>query len=138
MNDTVFGKLPKKSHSTWRAKRAMFTFWVDKSYLKMPKMVNLKAGSQTVLPDVFGDFLTLWMRKYHWGPKNLEWFFLWKRTLKFHRKTFPTFSHIHVKVTTNPWVRQKSIRKMLQFFLMPCFFFLMNMLSNRWNTKPYE
>ena len=34
----------------------MFTFWVDKSYLKMPKLVNLKAGGQTVLPDGFGDF----------------------------------------------------------------------------------
>ena len=27
----------KKYHSTWRAKRAMFTFWVDKSSWKMPK-----------------------------------------------------------------------------------------------------
>ena len=44
----------KKSHSTLRAKRAMFTFWVDKSWLKMPKMVQfgkiLNKCSQTVLP----------------------------------------------------------------------------------------
>ena len=33
-------KSQKKSHSTWRAKRATFTFWVDKSSLKMPKIVN--------------------------------------------------------------------------------------------------
>ena len=33
-------KSQKKSHSTLRAKRAMFTFWVDKSSLKMPKIVN--------------------------------------------------------------------------------------------------
>ena len=30
----------KMSHSTLRAKRATVTFWVDKSYSKMPKMVN--------------------------------------------------------------------------------------------------
>ena len=30
-------KSQKKSHSTLRAKRATFTFWVDKSSLKMPK-----------------------------------------------------------------------------------------------------
>ena len=38
----------KKSHSTLRAKRASFTFWVDKSWLKMPKMVH------------FGEFLKTW------------------------------------------------------------------------------
>ena len=34
---TVFENLRKKSHSTLRAKNAMFTFWVDKSSLKTPK-----------------------------------------------------------------------------------------------------
>ena len=40
--DHVHGvsKSQKKSHSTLRAKRAMFTFRVEKSSLKMPKMVN--------------------------------------------------------------------------------------------------
>ena len=38
-------KSQKKSHSTLRAKRATFTFWLDKSWLKMPKMVQ------------FGEFL---------------------------------------------------------------------------------
>ena len=33
-------KSQKKSHSALRAKRATFTFWVDKSALKMPKMEN--------------------------------------------------------------------------------------------------
>ena len=33
-------KSQKKSHSTLRAKRATFTFWVDKSSLKMPKDVQ--------------------------------------------------------------------------------------------------
>ena len=41
-------KSQKKSYSTLRAKRAKFTFWVDKSWLKMPKMVN------------FGEFLKTW------------------------------------------------------------------------------
>ena len=46
-------KSQKKSHSTLRAKRATFTFWVDKSSSKIPKMVNfeIEACSQTVLPD---------------------------------------------------------------------------------------
>ena len=38
---TVFENPKKKSHSTLRAKRATFTFWVEKSWLKMPKMANL-------------------------------------------------------------------------------------------------
>ena len=37
-----------KYHSRLRAKRATFTFWVDKSSLKMPKMVH------------FGEFLKTW------------------------------------------------------------------------------
>ena len=37
---TVFENHRKKSHSTLRAKRATFTFWVDKSSLKTPKMLN--------------------------------------------------------------------------------------------------
>ena len=37
-----------KSHSTLRAKRATFTFWMDKSSLKMLKMVN------------FSEFLKTW------------------------------------------------------------------------------
>ena len=41
-------KSQKKSHSTLRAKRATFTFWVDKSELKMPKMVH------------FDEFLKSW------------------------------------------------------------------------------
>ena len=50
-------KSQKKSHSIWRAKRATLTFWVDKSLLKMPKMVNFasfwkpETCSQTVLPE---------------------------------------------------------------------------------------
>ena len=48
-------KSQKKSHSTLRAKRATFTFLVDKSKLKMSKMVHfgefLKTCGQTVLPD---------------------------------------------------------------------------------------
>ena len=41
-------KITDKSHFILRAKRAMFTFWVDKCSLKMPKMVH------------FGDFLKTW------------------------------------------------------------------------------
>ena len=44
----IVWKSQKKSHSTLRAKRAMFTLRVDKSSLKMPKMVN------------FGEFLKTW------------------------------------------------------------------------------
>ena len=41
-------KSQKKSHSTLRAKRATFTFRVNKSWLKMSKMVH------------FGEFLKTW------------------------------------------------------------------------------
>ena len=41
-------KSQNKSHSTLRAKRATFTFWVDKSSLKMQKN------------DQFGEFLRTW------------------------------------------------------------------------------
>ena len=37
---TVFENHRKKSHSTLRAKRATFTFWVDKKSFKMPKIGN--------------------------------------------------------------------------------------------------
>ena len=51
-------KSQKKCHSTLRAKRATFTFWVDKSWLKKPKNGQFwrvfrkpEAYGQTVLPD---------------------------------------------------------------------------------------
>ena len=47
-------KSPKKYHSKLRAKRATFTFGVDKSWFKMPKMANLwkpEDYGQTVVPD---------------------------------------------------------------------------------------
>ena len=50
-------KSQKRSHSTLRAKRATFTFWLDKSWLKRPKWSILarfwkpEACGQTVLPD---------------------------------------------------------------------------------------
>ena len=44
----VVWKSQNKYHSTFRAKRAMLTFWMDKSKLKMPKMVHL------------GEFLKIW------------------------------------------------------------------------------
>ena len=49
-------KITEKSHSTLRAKRATFTFCVDKSSLKMPKMVDFcgflnTLSLQTLLPD---------------------------------------------------------------------------------------
>ena len=72
-------------HSILRAKRATSTFWVGKSCLKMPKIVNFgefwkpEASGQTGLPDrsiliwqklvenakefkcdIFSDFQTLW------------------------------------------------------------------------------
>ena len=43
-------KLHKMSHSKLRAKRAKFTFWVDKYSLKMPKMQMVN----------FGEFLKTW------------------------------------------------------------------------------
>ena len=45
---TVFANHRKSIIQKWRAKRATFTFWVDKSWLKMPKMIH------------FGEFLKTW------------------------------------------------------------------------------
>ena len=42
-----FWKSQKKSHLIFRAKRAKFTFWVDKSSLKMPKMVHFGDSLKT-------------------------------------------------------------------------------------------
>ena len=47
-NEHGVWKSQKKSHSTLRAKRATFTFWMDKSWLKMPKVVH------------FVEFLKTW------------------------------------------------------------------------------
>ena len=55
-------KSPKMSHSTLRARRATFTFWVDKSSLKMPKMAN------------FGEFLK--MRHFWWFSNTVSGLFL--------------------------------------------------------------
>ena len=67
---TVFETRPKKSHLTLRAKRAMFTFWVDKSYLKKPKngqfwriLKTWRFWSNSITrPVILGDFQTLWVR----------------------------------------------------------------------------
>ena len=48
-------KSQKKSYSTLRAKRATFTFWMDKSSLKSPK--NRQFGNFKW--DILGDFQTL-------------------------------------------------------------------------------
>ena len=60
----IVWKSPKKSHSWLRAKRAMFTFWVDKSSLKMPKMAY------------FGEFLKylklIVKQCYQTGQKMVE------------------------------------------------------------------
>ena len=62
-------KSEKKSHSTLRAKRAIFTFSGDKTSLKVPKMVNFGKC------DFFGDFQTLWVRWVGgWDmPKPICW-----------------------------------------------------------------
>ena len=48
-------KSQKKSHSTLRAKRATFTFWVDKSLLKMPKMADLTSFWKMRLFEEFSN-----------------------------------------------------------------------------------
>ena len=56
-------KSQKKSYSTLRAKRATFTFWVDKSSLKVPKMVHL------------GEFFFKWSFRWNNVTRlvNLNW-----------------------------------------------------------------
>ena len=59
-------KSQKKSHSTLRAKRATFTFWVAKSSLKMPKIVH------------FGNFLKTWSLKLVDLVNKFESFFVYE------------------------------------------------------------
>ena len=59
-------KSQKMSHSTLRAKRATFTFWLDKSSLKMPKIGQFdeflveNAKMNKFKLDILGDFQTMW------------------------------------------------------------------------------
>ena len=57
-------KSQKKSHSTLRAKRDMFTFWVDKSLLKMPNFKN----SNATFWIIFKQCANVW--DYLLGHKN--------------------------------------------------------------------
>ena len=50
-------KSQRKSHSTLRAKRAMFTFWVDKSSLIVPKISQFQIVK---IMRHFGWFQTMW------------------------------------------------------------------------------
>ena len=50
-------KSHEESHPTLRAKWPTFTFWVDKSSLKMPKMVNLESFLKIVPMRYFWWFL---------------------------------------------------------------------------------
>ena len=96
INITRCLKIQKKSHSTLRAKRASFSFWVDKNWLKMPNKVNLTSFffktwtfDQTVLPDSF-NWTKIDEKCQNWVPKresssiaiNLESFILDKNPLK--------------------------------------------------------
>ena len=73
-------KLEKKSHSTLRAKRATFTFWGDKSSLKMPKMANFatlrksEAYGQTVLPESMGQKIGGKCHKFKIQMWHFKWF----------------------------------------------------------------
>ena len=75
---TVFENHRKSRISTLRAKRAMFTFWVDKSWFEMQKMFNLatfwklEACGQTVLPD----------RSILIGPKLVTFLVIFKHCKK--------------------------------------------------------
>ena len=53
VSESFTQSLPKKSHSTLRAKRATFTIWVDNSLLKMVDLTSFwkpEACGQTVCP----------------------------------------------------------------------------------------
>ena len=67
-------KITKKSHSTLRAKRAKFTFWVDKSLLKMPKncpfwrvFENLKVNCNRTKIDRKCQNWKIQMRLFWWS-----------------------------------------------------------------------
>ena len=56
-------KSQKKSHSTLWAKRATFTFWVDKNELKKNDMRHLGDFSTTVFLHCFASYLQSWIQE---------------------------------------------------------------------------
>ena len=75
-------KSQKKSHSTLRAKRATFTFWVDKSWLKMPKIGEFIAQLTLVLFEGAPVYLR-WRCHGVWKSKKKS-----HSTLRAKRATF--------------------------------------------------
>ena len=107
MRDQVWDSITKKSHLILQAKRATFTFWVDKSSLKMAIMIHFdeflriwrfrlnsvtrqlnfittkvgwKCQNWKTQMRLFGDFQTLWLRQSIHENSNFR--FLVSKALK--------------------------------------------------------
>ena len=68
---TQWLKIIKMSHSILRAKRATFTFWVDKSSLKMPKLKNSNATFLVIFKHrVWSSKARLTPAAHWWWPSS--------------------------------------------------------------------
>ena len=59
----------------WKSRmRATFTFWMDKSSLKMPKMDHFGEFLKIEKPkcNIVSDFQTLWKRARVYSPSPIE------------------------------------------------------------------
>ena len=86
-------KSQKMFHSTLRAKRATFTFWVDKSSLKTPKMVNSK-NVETLHAKIIEFLQSPKIEDYFVPTQRLFWgpFFM--------RGNWKVFHSLSIKVST--------------------------------------
>ena len=98
-------KSQKKSHSTLRAKRATFTFWVDKRSIKMPDMVQV------------GEFLKTWSLRSNSVTRQVS--FTRSKIGGKCQNSNVTFwvifkPKIIVKLQTEWWRTKKTLKKSLQ------------------------
>ena len=79
-NITQCLKITEKSHSTLRAKRATFTFKVDKSSLKMPKMVHYDEFLKTrsLLSNRVTRQVTFWWKMPKFENSNETFWVIFK------------------------------------------------------------
>ena len=105
-------KSQKKSHSTLRAKRAIFIFWVDKSSLKMPKIDKFWSLNKTKI----GGYCQNWkIQLRHFGS--------FSNTVGCERSPEFSFVAFYLMKTTSEFdFRGKRQNMYLGFLLFKCSF----------------
>ena len=99
----------KKSHSTERAKRATFTFWVDKSLLKMPKIIDLAIFwktdfSKSVIRHVMFNRTIIGWKLPNEKKSNATFWVIFKHCPSYYSPNFPSLSLLLLPLRT-VWLR---------------------------------